>query len=146
MAAGEDKAKPVVGEAAVAPEAHVVLLSSAVGEVALELGELQRLETSAPDPVERPVARGRGDPGTRVARNAIAWPGLERGHERVGERLLGEVEVAQDADERGKDAARFVAEGSLDEPADVASGDPALGRRVVPVAHMSTIGRTSIDP
>ncbi len=146
MAAGEHQAKPIVAEAAVAPEAHVVLLSSAVDEGALDLGELQGLATCPADPVEGAVSRRGGDPCPWVARNAIPRPGLERGHERVGERLLGQVEVAQDADERREDPTGLVTEGPLDVLADRVGGQPAAPAPATSESPMSRIGRTSTEP
>ena len=146
MAAGEDQAKPVVREAAVAPEAHVVLLSSTLGEGALELGELQRLAARPPDPVQRPIpGRGR-DPGPGVPRHAVPRPRLEGGDERVGDRLLGEVEVAEDPDERGQDPTGFLAEGPLDVLADRVRDQPATRAAALSGSSMSRIGRTSIEP
>ena len=146
MTAREDKAKPVVGEAAVAPEAHVILLPSSVDEGGLDLGELQRLASGPTDPVKRPVARRRGDPCPGVARDAIPRPGLERGHERVGKRLLGQVEVAQDADERGQNAAGFITEGPLDVLADRVGGQAVAPAPATSESPMSRSGRTSTEP
>src|SRR5205807_1573629 len=56
----------------------------------------------ATDAVDRPVARGRDDPGTGVARAPVAWPALERRRERILDGVLGQLEVAdrpcEDAD------------------------------------------------
>ena len=146
MAAREDKAEPVIGEAAVAPEAHVILLSSAVNEGALDPGELLRLPTRPSDSVECPVARRGRDPGPGIPRNAIPRPGFEGRHERVREGLLGEVEVAQDTDERGKDAPGFLAERPLDVLADRVGDQPVAPAPAVSGISMSRSGRTSIEP
>jgi hypothetical protein len=54
----------------------------------------------AAQPIDGPVACDRDDPGKRVARDAGARPALERCGERVLDRLLGEVPVADGADQR----------------------------------------------
>jgi hypothetical protein len=66
------------------------------------------------DAVDRPVS-GRGDqPGTGVRGLALAWPAL--GCDRKGLRrgLLGEVEVAEEADQRREDTTPLVAEDVLE--------------------------------
>ena len=79
----------------------------------------------------RSIARLRAvvtQPRAGVGRDAVARPALGRDRERLLRGLLGEVEVAEEADQGGEDAAPLVAEGPLE-------------RR-----HHSTIGRTSIAP
>jgi hypothetical protein len=98
---GEDQAEAVVRPA-------LDRLGLGVAEAqrleALELGSLGLEVTLAADPVDSPVARHASDPGARVGRDAVAWPALERDHERLLDRLLGRVEVAQNADQ-GRDRA-----------------------------------------
>ena len=69
----------------------------------------------APEPVDRPVAGGRRDPGTRVVRHAPRWPGLQRADERILDGLLGEVEIAGHPDERGDGPALLLAEQAVDD-------------------------------
>jgi hypothetical protein len=64
--------------------------------------------------VDRPVARHRDDPRERVAREAVARPALQRCGERVLYRLLGEVPVADRADERRDRPPEVLAEQALD--------------------------------
>jgi hypothetical protein len=45
----------------------------------------------------------------------VLGPGLERADERLLDRFLGEVEVAEDADERCDRPPRFLAEQAIDE-------------------------------
>ena len=52
-------------------------------------------------------ASGRHEPGARVGRHAVAWPLFERGTHGVVQRLLGSVEVADQANQRRKNATRF---------------------------------------
>ena len=57
----------------------------------------------AAQPVDGPAAGGRGDPAARVGRQAALGPGSRRDRERLLDRLLGEVDVAEDADQGGDD-------------------------------------------
>ena len=91
-------------------------------------------------PAETSHARG-------LAGHAVARPLLDRGREGVVQRLLGQVEVAEEADQRGEDAARLGAVDGLDPV-------PYLVRRVS-TRHQwfsgygrlnSRIGRTSTLP
>jgi hypothetical protein len=105
----------------------------------------------ATEPVDRPVPSGRRDPGTRVGRDTAIGPDLEGGDERVLDGLLGEIEVAQDADQRGDRPSLLLAEQAVD---DVVGGggvevQPALaptGAWSCSEPEVSQIGRTSMDP
>src|ERR1051325_2198790 len=102
MAAGEDQLQPLVCD-------RRLLHGIARGRVLLGAGELEqaRLLCEAaivPDAVDR-AAPSRGDqPPWRVRRRAFRRPA--RGCDREGllRGLLGEVEVAEEADERSEDA------------------------------------------
>ena len=80
------------------------------GAVGVELlGELRQrgVEPGAPaHAVDRLEAAGRNEPRPRIGRHAVARPLLQRRREGIVQRLLGEVEVAEQADQRGEDAAR----------------------------------------
>src|SRR6185436_7915767 len=54
-----------------------------------------------PDPVDRPVARGRHDPGAGVVRDPRRRPAIDRRRERVLYRVLGALQVAEDAGQDG---------------------------------------------
>src|SRR5438034_4218112 len=82
----------------------------------------------AADAVDRPVARGRHQPAARVGGRPVAGPALGGGRERLLRGFLGEVEVAEEADQARKDAAPLVAEDLLED------------------RYRSTIGRTSTAP
>jgi hypothetical protein len=73
-----------------------------------------RQRALAPDPVDRTVASGGDDPRTGIARGPVARPALERGRERVLYRILGELEVAEDADQDRDCAAPLLAEEGFD--------------------------------
>src|SRR5207253_10220045 len=85
---------------------------------------LQRL--LAADAVDGPVPRDRHEPTGRVRRRALARPSLDRRRERILKDVLGEVEVAEDADQGREHARALVAEDLLDQ--------------------RSTSGRTSTEP
>ena len=96
-------------------------------------------------------ARGR-DPGPGVVRDAPLRPRLEGGDERVLDGLLGEVEVAQDADERRDRPSLLLAEQAVDDlvggrvgVSQSAAAEPAA-TAWASAAPKSTIGRTSIEP
>src|SRR3954454_17045161 len=104
VAAGEDQLEPLVGN-------HSLLVLREL------LGPREQLRLAgqrllAADPVDRRVP-GRGhDPGARVAGSSVAWPPLRRPDEGVLHRVLGEVEVTEDAAEDRDRAGRLVAVGA----------------------------------
>ena len=121
MAAGEDESQPVVGD-----RAHVALridarLSIDGRELRLDrrfapeqLGLLGE-PFAAPQSVDRPVPRGRHDPGAGIVRDATRRPRLEGRQERFLDRFLGEIEVAKDPDERSDDPTRLLAKELVDD-------------------------------
>ena len=126
VAAGEDQREPLVGQGV-----HVVLLG--------RLGPREQLGLSlerpgAADPVDRRIPRDGLDPGPRPSRDPAPGPRLEGLCERVLHRVLGELEVAEDADQGREDAAPLVPEDALE------LVYPATS------AVRSTTGRTSIEP
>ena len=64
--------------------------------------------------VDRLEPADRHEPGARVGRNSALRPLLQRRGERVVQRLLGAIEVAEEADERGEHAAGLGAVDPLD--------------------------------
>jgi hypothetical protein len=74
---------------------------------------LCRQRAIATDPVDRAVACGGDEPGERAGRRSVAGPALGGGRERLLGGFLGEVEVAEEADQAGEDAAPFVPEDLL---------------------------------
>jgi hypothetical protein len=76
----------------------------------LELRRPCALHPLAPEPVDRTVARHRHDPRERVVRHAVARPALDRGREGVLDGVLGQVPVADRADERRDRPAEVLAE------------------------------------
>ena len=68
----------------------------------------------AADPVERLVAGDRRDPGAGIGGHALPRPALERDGERVLDRVLGEVEVAERRDQRSDRPPRLAPEQAAD--------------------------------
>src|SRR5262249_56810035 len=102
-------------------------LESFVGDrrlVHLVLRRLRHLEQAglrleraiAPDAVDGAVPRGRDEPGARVVGRSVARPTLGRDRERVLGGFLGEVEVAEEADQACEDAAPLVPKDLLEDP------------------------------
>jgi len=92
MAAGEDEAQAIVFDAFVVPRLRIVGISheSPVDIVG------QRLESGAPaNCVYGFEPTRRYQPGARIGRHTIAWPLLQSGPECVVQRLLGDIEVAE---------------------------------------------------
>jgi hypothetical protein len=76
---------------------------------------LRRERAIAADAVDRTVARSGHEPGARVRRRPLAGPALGGDRERFLGGFLGEVEVAEEADQTGEDAAPLVAEDLLED-------------------------------
>ncbi len=104
VAAGEDEPQPVIGDA-------LVFDHRLLGGFALEMnGEIvpRGVEAgAAAEPVDRLEAAGRHQPCPRIFRHAIARPLRRGGGKGVMQRLFGTVEVTEETDQRGKDAAEL---------------------------------------
>ena len=72
-------------------------------------------EPLAAQTVDRLVAGDPRDPRPGVVRNALPRPALERDDEGFLNRLLGEVEVAEDADQRRDRPPRLAPEQAVDD-------------------------------
>jgi hypothetical protein len=108
MAAGEDELQPLVGDRR---------LGHPFDRVRRGLRELTGLlgqDAAAADAVDRPVSRRGDEPGAWVRRRSVAGPALGGDRERLLSGLLGEVEVAEEADQVGEDTSPLVAEGLLE--------------------------------
>jgi hypothetical protein len=135
VAAGEDQPEPVVGDR--------VGLHGILGPQRLEAGQglafLGQAAISA-QPVDGPVPGGGGDPRPRPVGDALPGPPLHGHHEGVLDGLLGQVEVAEDADEGCDRPSLLLAEQAVDDLARVGLGNgyssPGIGMT----------GRTSTDP
>src|SRR5215475_5875473 len=118
MAAGEDQLQALVGKCRLL---RVVLHGLGHLQQACLLGE----RAVAPQAVDRPVAGGDRQPGARVRRRAVAGPALGRDRERLLCGFLGEIEVAEEADQIGEEASPLVSKDLLEQ------------------LYLSTSGRTS---
>ena len=107
VAAREDKLEPLVGDGRLV---HVVLHCLGHVEQAGLLGE----RAVAADAVDRPVPGGHHEPRPRARGRPFARPPLGCDRERLLGGLLGEVEVAEEADQGGHDAAPLVPKGLVD--------------------------------
>jgi hypothetical protein len=121
MAAGEDQLQPLVGKGRLL---HLILHGLEHVEQACLLGE----RPLAAQAVDRAVAGSDRQPGARVRRPAVPGPALGRDRERLLRGLLGEIEVAEEADQAGEDAAPLVPKDLLEQ------------------RYLSTNGLTSIAP
>jgi hypothetical protein len=109
MAAGEHELEPLVGEGRLV--VHVVL--DRLGH--LEQARLRGQGAIAADAVDRPVASRRDQPRAGVRRLPVERPALRRDRECLLGGLLGEIEVAEEADQCRDDAAPVIAEGVLED-------------------------------
>src|SRR5262249_44889577 len=89
---------------------HVVAVLLLHGSRRLQQPGLRRERAVAADPVDGAVARGREEPGPRARRRSVPRPALRRKRARLPGGFLGEVEVAEEADQRGEDASPLLAE------------------------------------
>jgi hypothetical protein len=80
------------------------------------------------DAVDCAVAGGGQQPGAGAGRNTVAWPTLGCDGKRLLRGFLGEIEVAEEADEGRNDAT------------------PVVAKDLVEDRYRSTTGRTSTAP
>jgi hypothetical protein len=121
VTAGEDELEPLVGEGRLL---HGVLH----GLAHVEQAGLRGQRAVAADAIDRPVARRRHQPGAGAGGHSIARPALRGDREGFLRGFLGEVEVAEEADQGSEDASPLLAEDLLED------------------RYHSTSGRTSTAP
>jgi hypothetical protein len=121
MTAGEDELEPLVGKAGL-----VHRLLRALGR--RQQPGLGRQGAIPADAVHRPVPRRDEQPRPGVARHAVAGPPGRGDGKGLLSGLLGDVEVAEEADQGGEHP------------------PPVLAERLVEPAHHSMTGRTSTAP
>jgi hypothetical protein len=80
----------------------------------VEQADLLRQRAVAPDAVDRVVACRPHQPGTWVGRRTVARPARSCHRKGLLGGLLGEVDVAEEADQAGEDTAPLVAEDLLE--------------------------------
>jgi len=111
VAAGEDEAKPVVLHGShLLGHTRVVIATREHRHLAQQF-QSTRLAAQA---VDGAVAGSRRDPAARVGRQADARPLAQGDGERLLHRILGEVDVTEDADQGGDGSARLLAEDPRD--------------------------------
>jgi hypothetical protein len=121
MTAGEDELESLVW---ICRRVHRIL--RCLGH--LEQAGLRGQRAIAANAVDGSVARRRHQPGARVGRGSVSRPALRGDREGLLRGFLGELEVAEEADQCSEDTAPLVAEGLLED------------------RYRSTTGRTSIAP
>ena len=133
VTAREDQPEPLVGDLRLVDSVGDHLLGPLL-EVARP-GRLGRPPRPlAAQAVDRPVARGREDPGQRRVRRPVARPAGERDRVGVLQRVLGAVDVAEGARQDRQRPPVLLAD-------DAGDGVAAVGRQ-----SNSMIGRTSTLP
>jgi hypothetical protein len=80
----------------------------------LELASLLRQRPLPADPIDRSVARGDDQPGSRVRRRALTRPALGGNRKRLLSGVLGTVKIAEEADQRGEYPSPLLAEDVLE--------------------------------
>ena len=124
MTAGEDELESLVRKWG---RVHRVLRR--LGHLGhFEQAGLRGQRAIAADAIDGAVARRRHQPGARVGGSPVARPARRGDREGLLRGFLGEVEVAEEADQGREDATPLLAEGVLED------------------RYRSTIGRTSIAP
>jgi len=113
MATGEDQPQAVIG-VAVLPRFGPLRARRFERRETLEDPPLVGERPLAAEPIDRSVPRDPRDPGAGVVGNAIARPALERNRERLLDRILGGVEIAEDPDQRGDRPPRLAPEQAVD--------------------------------
>jgi hypothetical protein len=128
VTAREDQREPLVGD-----RAHVVvlLIRGEFGQPG-QLGPFCLKRPLTAEPVDRPVAGGGDDPRARAGRDSVAWPAFRRHGEGLLNGVLGEVEVAERADQDRYRAPELLPERLCD----------GVGGH----SSQTTTGRTSIVP
>ena len=154
VTAGEDQPQPIVDDHALVVHGRLLGL----GEQARQLGQPFGAVGHRPGPpqaVDRPPARGGGEPRPRVGRDPVAPPDRDRGLERVLHGVLGQLEVTDLPDQRGQHARALLTERALDGGRDriglhaslpTSSSDTSTPASRARSSHSAddTTGRTSI--
>src|SRR5581483_1902642 len=121
VTAGEDQPEPVVVDDA-GRFGRVVVVIQQLGVLVLA-----RALVLAPDPVDGLAVGGGGQPGAGIGGNTVGRPPLDGGGERLGRRLLGDVEVTETLGQGRDDPGPFVT--------------VCLGDRLARVPHLNIIPR-----
>src|SRR5438874_3140746 len=92
-----------------------------------------------PQTIDRTLAGGGRDPAAGIGRKAIPWPPAQRNCERFLDRVFGNVDVAENADQGGDRPARVLAKDVADSRLVNEHQNQAVGS-----SAKSANGRTSI--
>src|SRR4029453_9692402 len=137
VAAREDEAKPVVLHGALPFWRAGIVVAARKDRRLAQQFPSTRLAAQA---VYGAVAGGRRDPRAWVGRQAVACPLAQGDRERVLHRILGDIDVAEDADQGSDRSAGLLAE----DPADLGLIELPCGRAVAhavkPRIHVGTGG------
>jgi hypothetical protein len=134
MTASEDQPQPIVVDTAfVALLWFVRFVFVRLRRHGYGLLQLGSASGKTAQPIECPVASRRGQPRSRIARDAIAPPSIERLRKGVLRAFLCYIPVASHPDQSRNNPTPFLAKCLGDGSLDVAR-------------HISQIGLTSIDP
>jgi hypothetical protein len=115
MAAGEDQAQDVVFQRRRLRIFGYPLSDPMIGhEVGFDLPALGQKPHVTPQAVDRLMTPDIDQPGAGICRDAFAWPLMNCCCEGILHGILGELEVAEQPDQRGQHAATFVAEQKSD--------------------------------
>jgi len=109
MAAHEEQLEALVGDRAVAEVAGHERRN-------VEEPDFRGERPLAAETVDRAIPPRRHEPGSRGHRDAVPRPPLDGRGERLLGGLLGELDVAEKADERSDDAPPLVPEDLLEDP------------------------------
>src|SRR5262245_39907342 len=120
VATGEDQAELIVGNRRVLNIVLRTLSPLIQTECKRQLATPGFDDPEVPKPVNRFASSGRRKPRAWGCRHAVLWPPLKSGHERVLKRILGEVEVAQESNQRCQDCAGLRLENPLENVRDLA--------------------------
>ncbi len=126
MAGGEDQTQQVVADVVVERGVEVGRRVPFGVHFAAELGVLALGELQSAQAVDRPVLRGRHQPGAGIVRHASGRPAFERHHQRILRQFLGEADVAHHARQPGDEPGRFDPPDGIDGAVDIGGHD---GRR-----------------
>jgi hypothetical protein len=119
MAGGEDESQQVIAACVLSFASGRRRVRGSMARLdpgqALEDGAFLGQRALAPQTIDRAVAGDPRDPGARVVGGAVGRPALECDDERLLNRLLGEIEVAEDADQRRDRPPRLAPEQAVDD-------------------------------
>src|SRR5438105_8862822 len=147
MTAGKDEPKSIICNGTHRFRLRCVVLRRRNMGLCAEQVPLASLAAQA---IDGPHARRGRDPAARVGRQPVDWPLAQRDRECFLHRVLGDVDIAEEANERRNRATGVFAEGPTDSglvdwrqaqpPATPANGQTSIGR---PIASLTLAANAS---